>query len=80
MDCTLQGKYGNYGCNGGWARRSFMYSDINPIELASDYPYISGTTKVEGPTCNHQKDKGKVSAEGFSTSMWTGLEQLIIAV
>jgi len=49
VDCTLG--LGNFGCDGGWAAKSFMYSDKHPLLLASDYPYTSGLSQTTGISC-----------------------------
>jgi Papain family cysteine protease len=57
-----------------------MYSDKHQIELASDYPYTSGSTKVAGTSCKHVPSLGKVSAGGFTTATWSSPLQLQIAL
>jgi len=46
-----------------------MYSDKQPIELNATYPYVSGTTGVDGTTCNYTASLGLVKADGFSFGM-----------
>jgi len=38
VDCA-DGEYGNAGCEGGNSFLAFLYSDQEPIELATNYPY-----------------------------------------
>ncbi len=68
VDCA-GGAYGNYGCEGGLTAFAFMYSDKQPIELDANYPYISGTTGLNGTTCNYTAGLGLVKADGFSFGM-----------
>ncbi len=63
VDCA-DGDYGNLGCSGGSPYAAYLYSDAEPIELASEYPY----TGVEG-TCMYQEGLGQVKANGFSLVM-----------
>jgi C1A family cysteine protease len=37
------GSFGNEGCNGGWPYQAYEYVMSNPLNLASAYPYTSGT-------------------------------------
>ena len=67
VDCA-GGEFGNYGCEGGLTAFAYLYSDQQPIEEASNYPYISGLTGTNG-TCNYTKSLGLVKADGFSFGM-----------
>jgi C1A family cysteine protease len=40
--------FGNAGCNGGWYYAAWQYSETNPVESESNYPYTSGTGGVTG--------------------------------
>ena len=62
------GAYGNLGCDGGLTAFGYLYSDAQPIEQASNYPYTSGTTGLNG-TCNYTEGLGVVKADGFSFGM-----------
>lgn len=64
VDCA-NGDYGNAGCKGGDQGFAFLYTDQQPLELLTDYPYASGKTGNE-TECNYNKSLGKVSAGGFS--------------
>lgn len=43
VDCA-DGVYGNLGCYGGLEFAAYLYTNDQPLELASDYPYVSGVT------------------------------------
>jgi len=63
VDCAV-GAYGNFGCDGGYEPFGFLYSDTNPIELATNYPY----TGLDG-NCNYDPSLGIVSSNGFSYAL-----------
>jgi len=60
VDCA-KGIYLNMGCNGGNPLWAFRYLKSHYMELESEYPYFSGTTK-SGGTCQY-KEKSKTSVE-----------------
>ena len=60
VDCA-DGDYGDYGCDGGLPAFAMLYTDHNPLMSEEDYPY----NESEG-TCNYDKDKGLISAGGFT--------------
>ena len=60
VDCAGE-DYGDYGCDGGLPAFAMLYTDHNPLMTDEDYPY----TAAEG-NCAYQKDKGIISADGFS--------------
>jgi len=53
-----------------------LYSDVEPIELESNYPYVSGKTGIDGATCNYTQGLGLVKADGFSYGMSSNPFQL----
>lgn len=46
VDCTT-GKYGNYGCNGGFMTNSFKYVIDNGIATEAKYPYTGVPAKCK---------------------------------
>jgi C1A family cysteine protease len=53
VDCST----GNSGCNGGRAAWALNYAIANGVALESDYPYVSGKTRIQN-TCTYNSDKG----------------------
>lgn len=43
---------------------AFMWVESNPLELESEYPYTSGTTKKAGK-CTYVKSKGVGKCSNF---------------
>ena len=56
VDCSHEGE--NAGCNGGLMDDAFDYTETNPLETESDYPY----TARDG-VCKSNKSKGVVAAK-----------------
>jgi len=50
VDCATGFNYGSHGCSGGQMDGGFKFVIENGLCKATDYPYISGTTKTED-TC-----------------------------
>ena len=74
VDCAV-GVYLNEGCNGGLQFLGFLYSDVEPIELSTNYPY----TGLDG-TCTFDSSLGLVSAMGFSLAPKNSAFQLQSAI
>jgi C1A family cysteine protease len=53
------------GCNGGFTENAFDYAK-GGLELASDYPYTSGTAGVTG-TCKASSSKAVIKTTGYYT-------------
>ena len=53
---------GNLGCMGGMMDRAFTWTESNPLETETDYPYNGwlGSTN-----CKYDSTKGKVSATSY---------------
>ena len=60
VDCA-GGKYGDLGCDGGLPGFAMLYTDANPLMSEEDYPY-----EERDAECRYSKDKGLVSASGFT--------------
>jgi len=44
VDCTYKGKYGNYGCGGGWFEPGWQQiQDVGGIDSEESYPYTAKT-------------------------------------
>jgi hypothetical protein len=56
IDCAND-DYGNAGCLGGDQGFGFLYTDVQPLELLTEYPYTSGNTGLE-TDCNWKKSLG----------------------
>ena len=54
VDCASGFNYGSHGCSGGQMDGGFKFVIENGLCKATDYPYISGTTKTED-TCKSSK-------------------------
>lgn len=51
VDCTLTGAIINYGCNGGWTEKAWEYTKVTGLMTHADYPYVSGSTGLNGAAC-----------------------------
>jgi cathepsin L len=47
------GQWQSAGCNGGWYYWAWDYLKVNAQAYGKDYPYTSGTTKVDGTCESH---------------------------
>lgn len=67
VDCAAGFNYGSHGCTGGQMDGAFKFVIENGLCAASDYPYVSGTTKVED-TCESKKCNSAIKLTGSSVS------------
>ena len=60
VDCAGE-EYGDYGCGGGLPAYAMLYTDANPLMSEEDYPYAE-----KDGECAYEKEKGLISAGGFT--------------
>ena len=63
VDCD-HGVLTNHGCKGGMYYHAWKWEESNYAMKESDYPYVSGTTKVKGD-CAYDASKGVVKTSGY---------------
>jgi KDEL-tailed cysteine endopeptidase len=59
VDCATGFTYGSHGCSGGQMDGAFKFIIQNGLCPASQYPYVSGTTKTGG-TCQSKSCQSEV--------------------
>jgi len=77
VDCATGFNYGSHGCSGGQMDGAFRFVIENGVCAGSDYPYVSGTTKVEG-TCESKKCNSAIKLTGSSCSDVTPKDELLL--
>ena len=77
VDCATGFNYGSHGCSGGQMDGAFKFVIENGLCAASDYPYVSGTTKVEG-TCESKKCTSAIKLTGSSCSDVTPKNEMLL--
>jgi len=77
VDCATGFNYGSHGCSGGQMDGAFKFVIENGLCTASEYPYVSGTTKVEG-TCESKKCTSAIKLAGSSCSDVTPKNELLL--
>jgi len=63
VDCS-RGILSNHGCKGGMYYNAWKWEKDHMAMKESDYPYVSGTTKVHGD-CAYDESKGVTEVSGY---------------
>jgi len=64
VDCS-KGLLSNHGCNGGMYYNGWKWEKSHMTMKESDYPYVSGTTKEAGSSCEYDASKGVTNVSTY---------------
>ena len=79
VDCATGFNYGSHGCSGGQMDGGFKFVIENGLCSASEYPYVSGTTKTEG-SCQKINCGSAVKFEGTSCRDVTPNDEVLLKI
>ena len=77
VDCASGFSYGSHGCSGGQMDGAFKFIIENGLCAASEYPYVSGTTKSEN-ACEKTNCDSIIKVSESSCSDVTTKDELLL--